>query len=260
VGLADWALIGRAFVRPHSTVIDDQVARRAGKRESSLGLKDLLGRMGGKKPAAQRGGRGARQQKRDRAEFTQEMSVPPAQAGWPGAGESTPGQPVRQQPRATAPVPPQPAPHQPVPPPSAQAQRAQTPPPPHAEHAAQAPSSNQVSASQATMIHQVPQLSDTVGVIVGVNGKFKNKTFLVKDGENTIGREETNSIQLLDMQISRQHAKILHQDGVLVLSSLKPENPVVLNGEPIGEADQLSDGDKLCFGDSTFHFRTIEGP
>ena len=110
------------------------------------------------------------------------------------------------------------------------------------------------------MIHQVPQLSDTVGVIVGIDGKFKGKTFLIKDGENTLGREDTNSIQLLDMQISRQHARILHQDGVLVLSSLKHDNPVILNGEPIGEADQLSDGDKLAFASSTFHFRTIEGP
>ena len=110
------------------------------------------------------------------------------------------------------------------------------------------------------MIHKVPETSDLVGVLVGIEGKLKGRMFRVGDGESKLGRSELCEVHLLDPQISREHAQIVHQEGVLVLRALSPENPIQLNGEPVDDADQLSDGDKLKLGGSSFRFRTIEGP
>ena len=61
------------------------------------------------------------------------------------------------------------------------------------------------------------------------------------------------------LKFSRQHATIVHDDGVFAIVSLSPENPTLVNGEPI-EGQQLEDGDLIKMGRSALRFRTIEGP
>ncbi len=101
-----------------------------------------------------------------------------------------------------------------------------------------------------------------VGVLVGIEGELKHEMFKVMDGDNKIGRSQECDIHLLDPKVSREHAMIAFDDGILLILPLTDKNPVFLNDTAIDEGDQLNDGDKLRFGNpgsSEFRFRTIEG-
>ncbi len=101
-----------------------------------------------------------------------------------------------------------------------------------------------------------------IGVIVGIEGELKGEIFKVGEGDNRLGRAQNCDIQLLDPKVSREHAMIIFEDGVIMVLPLNDKNPIYLNDEMVDEGDQLSDGDKLRFGNvgaSVFRFRTIEG-
>jgi pSer/pThr/pTyr-binding forkhead associated (FHA) protein len=100
-----------------------------------------------------------------------------------------------------------------------------------------------------------------VGVLVGVEGEEEGELYAIRNGENTLGRSEECDVTFRSgsLKFSRQHATIVHDDGVFAIVSLKPENPTLVNGEPI-EGQQLEDGDLIKMGRSALRFRTIEGP
>jgi predicted component of type VI protein secretion system len=103
---------------------------------------------------------------------------------------------------------------------------------------------------------------ELVGVLVGIDGELKGHMYGVTDGDNKLGRSQECDLNLLDPKISREHAMIASEDGVLLILPLSDKNPVFLNDSVVDEGDQLSDGDKLRLGNSgssTFRFRTIEG-
>lgn len=84
---------------------------------------------------------------------------------------------------------------------------------------------------------QVPQLVDATG-----------REHPIRPGTTVIGRE--GDIQLLDGRISRRHAQIVSQDGVLTLEDLGSTNGTTVDGvrlEP-GELRTLSGSEKLAFG------------
>jgi pSer/pThr/pTyr-binding forkhead associated (FHA) protein len=99
-----------------------------------------------------------------------------------------------------------------------------------------------------------------VGVLVGIQGPLKGQIYKINDGENQVGRERCE-VLLADptKRISRFHAKITHMEGALVIEAnpeVMEKNPTYLNDDAI-DAEALSDGDILRFGDCTFKFRTI---
>ena len=242
-----------------------------------MGLKDVVGRFAGKKSAAgQRGSRGPRERKRERDEATQQ--VPTGLAGGQGAPHPEPTPPAQPKPPPAAATPQAPpaytpppaAPHQPPPAaaPHAQPVAPRPPAPAPSVPATQRPSAPArpagPSSAEATQYVTVPDFSagELVGVLVGIEGELKGEIFKVKDGDNRIGRSQECDIHLLDAKVSREHAMIAYDDGVLLILPLNDKNPTVLNDEFIDEGDQLSDGDKLRFGNpgsSIFRFRTIEG-
>lgn len=101
--------------------------------------------------------------------------------------------------------------------------------------------------------------SPVTAVLVGIEGELLGKLYALTDGENKLGRAETCEIVLMSPTISREHANIVHQDGVFAIIPLSDKNRTYLNDEVV-EGCELSDGDKLRMGRTTFRFRTIEGP
>jgi hypothetical protein len=97
-----------------------------------------------------------------------------------------------------------------------------------------------------------------VGVLVGVDGPLEGRLFPVLDGENMIGRGEhcRISIPSEDRRISREHAKVIHRDGVFVVQPLKEKAITRVNDEPT-TGSELSHGDSLTLGDSTFRFVSV---
>ncbi len=232
-----------------------------------MGLKEVVERIAGKRPASQRGSRGPQERKRSRDEAT--IQVPNSGSGAsrsPSPPASPPPSPPMPPPSAHPPLapsqqPPAPAaspPQAPVVPPS-------SPPPASPPPAAPARTPEPgVGSADATQYVEAPALrsDELVGVLVGIGGALKGEIYRVYDGENKLGRSEACDVNLLDAKISREHAMIVCDEGTLLILPLTAKNPTSLNDETLDEGDELSDGDVLRLGNpgsSTFRFRTVEG-
>ncbi|HEX8537990.1 MAG TPA: FHA domain-containing protein, partial [Cystobacter sp.] len=67
--------------------------------------------------------------------------------------------------------------------------------------------------------------------------------------EITIGRQEGNTIRLTERNVSRQHARLLRQNGHVLVEDLGSYNGVRINGERIQGQAQIADGDLIQIGD-----------
>ncbi len=96
-------------------------------------------------------------------------------------------------------------------------------------------------------------------VLVGIEGELVGKLYAITNDETKLGRAETCDVILMSPTISREHANIVHQDGVFAILPLSDKNHTYLNDEVV-DGCEIADGDKLRMGRSTFRFRTVEGP
>jgi pSer/pThr/pTyr-binding forkhead associated (FHA) protein len=67
--------------------------------------------------------------------------------------------------------------------------------------------------------------------------------------EITIGRQEGNTIRLTERNVSRHHARLLRQNGAIIVEDLGSYNGVRVNGERIEGSAPLHDGDRVQIGD-----------
>ena len=75
----------------------------------------------------------------------------------------------------------------------------------------------------------------------------------LREGQNSIGRSNTQSLQLNDKTVSREHALIVaNPNDVYILRPLSPHTKV--NDIHVDEDIQLHFSDKLQLGDSQFEF------
>src|SRR5579872_6709355 len=70
---------------------------------------------------------------------------------------------------------------------------------------------------------------------------------LIQD-EISIGREDGNVLRLTQRNISRRHARLVREDGVLYVEDLDSYNGVYVNGDRILGRVELRDGDELQVG------------
>lgn len=239
-----------------------------------MGLKDVVERLAGKKPADRKqGSRGPRVEKRDRDESTIQVPVgdvgrpaPTPQTGAPVSSTPMPSQPPAYTPPVAPPAPAPQAPAPQAPPPQAPVAPPAAPPLASAQTPAAprpAPGKPAIQAD-ATLYAEIPQMQtgELVGVLVAIGGELKGKIYKVYEGETRLGRGQDCEIQLLDAQVSREHALIVCEDGALAILPLQDKNPIVVGEEVVDEGAELSDGNLVRLGNpgaSTFRFRTIEG-
>ncbi len=95
-----------------------------------------------------------------------------------------------------------------------------------------------------------------VGVLAAVEGDLEGQFFAVRDGENLLGRSKQCDVVLSSPRISREHVAITHANGCFAVHSMPESKPAYVNGE-VTEAAQLSDGDRIKLGTTTFRFRTV---
>ncbi len=67
--------------------------------------------------------------------------------------------------------------------------------------------------------------------------------------EMTIGRQEGNTIRLTERNVSRKHARLLRQNGVVYVEDLASFTGVKLNGSRIAAVTPIREGDELHIGD-----------
>jgi two-component system cell cycle response regulator len=85
-------------------------------------------------------------------------------------------------------------------------------------------------------------------VLFVLQGPEQGSVLTIPDRGALIGRDGTADIKLGDEAISRQHARILIQDGEAYVEDLASLNGTYVNQRRIGERVRLSDGDYVSFG------------
>lgn len=70
----------------------------------------------------------------------------------------------------------------------------------------------------------------------------------------TIGRELACDFTLVDLSVSRWHARLHHQDGCWILTDLGSTNGTRLNGWRVTSGVRVRPGDRVSFGTATFMF------
>lgn len=218
-----------------------------------MGLSDFLRRLSPGKRRRERGVRRERVQHRSPNQGTVVINAPlpgappapqapqpaPPQAGYPPPPAATVVTPAAGPAPQPAPAPPRPAV---VPPPAA------APAPP-----SRAPTSE--GATEYVDLRSVTA-GRVVGVLVAVDGELEGSIYAVRDGENKLGRSSSCEIEMASKKISREHAKVVHQDGVFAIMPLSDQNPTILNDEAT-EGSELNDGDFVRVGRTTLRFRSI---
>ncbi len=202
---------------------------------------DFLRRIGsGKDRSRQRGVRGERVQGRQANQGTVQIGVP---AAW------YPTPPAPSVPPAAMPAAPPGGPA-----PTVVAPRAE----PIAPRPAPAPAPAAANPAGATEYVDVRAMlpNPVVGVLVAIEGELEGEVYRVYDGENRLGRSPDCEIELPSRKISREHTKLIHQDGMFVIAPLSEQNPTILNDERTDGAE-LSDGDTIKLGRTKFKFRSI---
>src|SRR5256885_1793340 len=76
----------------------------------------------------------------------------------------------------------------------------------------------------------------------------RQKRYLVKAGENGIGRTATCDVVLNDPSVSRWHARVRLNGDRCVLIDAGSRNGTYRNGEPVTETE-IADGDSLLLGE-----------
>lgn len=90
-----------------------------------------------------------------------------------------------------------------------------------------------------------------------IDGVDKGRAFKNMVVPVTIGREEGNTVRLTDERVSRFHAKVMLDQGEIVLTDLDSTNGTRVNGETV-QLRLLRPGDRVCVGRSTLLFGTME--
>jgi pSer/pThr/pTyr-binding forkhead associated (FHA) protein len=102
-----------------------------------------------------------------------------------------------------------------------------------------------------------PAAGDLAGVLIAIEGDLKGEVFRILDGENRLGRGSHCSVVLASEWISRDHAIVVHQDGMFAIKPLKDSNPVLVNGDRT-EGTAIQDGDVIRLGHTSFKLRTVQ--
>src|SRR5262245_41482691 len=90
-------------------------------------------------------------------------------------------------------------------------------------------------------------------------GPNQGRVFEVKDDVITLGRDESQTIQILDQGVSRTHAEIFRLGGLCFVRDLNSTNGTFVNNIKVME-EALKPGDEMLIGRTILSFedRIIE--
>ena len=92
-----------------------------------------------------------------------------------------------------------------------------------------------------------------VGSMIIIEGPQAGQSFELPVGIVSIGRDQTNSVQVSDPEVSRRHAELHFRESDCVIVDLGSANGVYVNGERV-KSKVLSTGDLVKLGVTTFTF------
>jgi DNA-binding winged helix-turn-helix (wHTH) protein len=77
------------------------------------------------------------------------------------------------------------------------------------------------------------------------------------EGSHVIGRDVSASISLRSPKVSREHARIVIENGVAVLEDLGSKNGTFIHGQAVKAPVRLADGDEILIGVFQLTFRIL---
>ena len=80
-------------------------------------------------------------------------------------------------------------------------------------------------------------------------GSQTGSAFRLYDGINTLGRETTNRIKLMDLRVSRNHCEIRKLAQSLFITDLGTRNGTLVNGKTVRK-QELKVGDRIQVGNT----------
>ena len=86
--------------------------------------------------------------------------------------------------------------------------------------------------------------------LVVQQGRFSDQEFELNHLQMTIGRSPNNDISFTDPEISRQHAKIVHEVSGFAIEDMGSTNGTFVNGERVASQTRLYHGDMINLGDA----------
>lgn len=92
--------------------------------------------------------------------------------------------------------------------------------------------------------------------LVVEKGPRKGLTFLLRDGNTTVGRHPESDIFLNDVTVSRHHCRFLTSGDSLTVEDSGSTNGTYVNNERV-DSGQLTAGDEVLIG--RFHFVVAHG-
>lgn len=95
--------------------------------------------------------------------------------------------------------------------------------------------------------------------LVAQSGPASGQEFNLEGDELVIGRAADNPVSIPDTSVSRKHALVRKTADGWAVSDLGSGNGTLLNGEPIAEETQLSDGDVITLGDTELRYAGAGG-
>ena len=75
----------------------------------------------------------------------------------------------------------------------------------------------------------------------------------------TIGRDDTADLQLRDKAVSRRHATLRVEGETAVIEDLGSRNGTFVNGDRVGDARRLREGDAVQVGATVLEVRSSRG-
>ncbi len=91
-------------------------------------------------------------------------------------------------------------------------------------------------------------------------GLAKGKEVALKGEAVVLGRGSACPVPLGDSGVSREHSKIVRENGGWVVEDLGSRNGTRLNGKPIVKREKLSPGDRIQVGGAILTYETDEAP
>ena len=98
------------------------------------------------------------------------------------------------------------------------------------------------------MVEPAKRLVPLPQFVVTSDGAQSGRTLVVGADEQVLGRRAGSALRLEDPHVSRTHAVVRRQNGVVVLEDLGSTGGTFVNGEPVTGAQALRHNDRVRFG------------
>jgi len=126
------------------------------------------------------------------------------------------------------------------------------------EHAGSGGGPGLAADPRKTVLLSALKKPPVVGWLVALDGPQRGEDFRLREGQNTIGSDETSDVKLRGEGISGRHASLRHRDGVYSITDLDSTNGTFLNdgSEPIAR-EQLKDNDVIRIAEVSLKFKCL---